>query len=89
MSRDNYRSNPPPILKWGRPQGEFVSLTGCSFATVADRRAAEAKGWKYKRRLPTKLRNATPPEFRDLLISLAESSRKQSSPSQEGGEEKT
>ncbi len=37
----------------------------------AARRAAEAKGWTYKARLPTRLRNATPVPFRDLLLRLA------------------
>ena len=59
-----------PELKWGKPEGEFMTVAGTSFKTVAHRRAAEAKGWKYSARLPTKLRNATPPQFRDLLVSL-------------------
>ncbi len=66
-----YSDKPPADLLWGRPEGEFMSVAGTSFATVADRRAAEAKGWRYKARLPTKLRNETPLPFRELLISMA------------------
>jgi hypothetical protein len=64
-------NNPPPELRWGKPEGEFMTVAGTSFKTVAHRREAEANGWKYSARLPTKLRNATPIEFRDLLIGLA------------------
>ena len=61
----------PPELRWGKPTGEFMTVAGTSFKSVAHRREAEAKGWKYSARLPTKLRNATPAPFRDLLISMA------------------
>ena len=65
----------PPKLKWGKPEGEFMTVAGTSFKSVAHRREAEANGWKYSARLPTKLRNATPPQFRDLLLDLARLSR--------------
>lgn len=61
----------PPELQWGKPEGEFMTVAGTSFKTVAHRREAEAKGWKYSPRLPTALRNRTPEPFRDLLIGLA------------------
>lgn len=61
----------PPALKWGKPEGEFMTVAGTSFKSVAARREAEAKGWRYAPRLPTALRNATPIPFRDLLLSLA------------------
>jgi len=67
---------PPPNLKWGKPEGEFMSVAGTSFKSVAARREAEAKGWKYSARLPTKLRNATPAPFRELLLSLAAPAKK-------------
>ena len=60
-----------PELLWGKPEGEFMTVAGTSFKTVAHRREAEANGWRYSPRLPTKLRNATPVPFRDLLIDLA------------------
>jgi hypothetical protein len=61
----------PPELKWGKPDGQFMTVAGTSFKTVQHRREAEAKGWRYSPRLPTALRNRTPEPFRDLLISLA------------------
>lgn len=65
----------PPELRWGRPEGDFMSVAGTSFASVGARREAEAAGWRYTARLPTALRNATPAPFRDLLISIAKSAR--------------
>lgn len=62
---------PPPALRWGKPEGEFMTVAGTSFKSVAHRREAEAQGWKYSTRLPTALRNATPIPFRDLLINIA------------------
>ncbi len=61
----------PPPLKWGRPTGKFVSVSGTSFKSKAHRQAAIAAGWKYESRLPTKERAKTPALFRELLISLA------------------
>lgn len=61
----------PPRLRWGRPEGEFMTVAGTSFKTVAHRREAEAKGWRYSPRLPTALRNRTPEPFRELLLELA------------------
>lgn len=61
----------PPALKWGKPEGTFMTVAGTSFKSVAARREAEAKGWRYSARLPTALRNATPVPFRDVLIDLA------------------
>lgn len=64
-------SVPPPELRWGKPEGEFMTVAGTSFKSVAHRREAEAQGWKYSARLPTALRNATPTPFRDLLLDIA------------------
>lgn len=64
----------PPELKWGKPEGVFMTVAGTSFKSVAARCEAEAKGWKYSARLPTALRNASPVPFRELLISLAKRS---------------
>lgn len=61
----------PPALKWGRPEGEFMPVSGTSFKSVAHRQAAQAAGWEYKSRLPTKERAKTPAPFRELLIGLA------------------
>lgn len=68
-------ATPPPDLKWGKPAGDFMTVAGTSFKSVAHRREAEAKGWSYSPRLPTALRNATPHPFRDLLLNLARGSR--------------
>jgi len=62
---------PPFDLLWGKPPGEFLSIGGSGFHSVAERRAAEAAGWRYGGRLPTKMRAATPPEFRAVLLRLA------------------
>lgn len=62
---------PPPELRWGKPEGTFMTVAGTSFKSVAARREAEANGWRYSPRLPTALRNVTPVLFRDLLIKLA------------------
>jgi hypothetical protein len=79
-----YVGRQPPALKWGKPEGEFMTVAGTSFKSVADRRAAEARGWRYSPRLPTALRNATPPPFRDLLLELARTAK----PSVQGGGER-
>lgn len=60
----------PGELRWGKPEGEFMTVAGTSFKSVAHRREAESKGWRYSPRLPTSLRNRTPEPFRDLLITL-------------------
>lgn len=60
----------PPELRWGKPEGTFMTVAGTSFKSVAARREAEANGWRYSARLPTALRNATPAPFRDLLLDL-------------------
>lgn len=78
-----YGGKKPPELRWGKPEGEFMTVAGTSFKTVAHRREAEAKGWRYSPRLPTALRNATPQPFRDLLLSLAEYARYKPSPAGE------
>lgn len=62
---------PPPQLKWGRPAGEFISVSGTSFKSKAHRKAAIAAGWVYKSRLPTAERAKTPVPFRDLLLNIA------------------
>lgn len=66
----DWREKPPELL-WGKPEGEFMTVAGTSFKSVAHRREAESKGWRYSARLPTNLRNATPAPFRDLLIGMA------------------
>jgi hypothetical protein len=71
-----YVGSVPPALKWGKPEGDFMTVAGTSFKTVAHRRAAEANGWRYSPRLPTALRNATPAPFRDLLLDLARNSKR-------------
>jgi hypothetical protein len=52
----------PPSLDWSQPRGEFV-VTTC--------RGERRKG---VRAMPKKIRSATPPAFRDLLLSIARSS---------------
>jgi hypothetical protein len=63
----------PAPLKWGRPVGNFVPISGASFKSKAHREAAIRAGWKYVPRLATKDSAKTPIPFRDLLISLARS----------------
>lgn len=59
-----------PQLKWGRAEGDFVRLDD-GFHTAEERRRAVKTG--ACQRLSKNQRAATPIEFRDLLISLAQS----------------
>lgn len=70
-STTDIHKTPPPELKWGRPEGEFVPISGRSFHSVEERERCIAAGWKYKPRIPTRLRSVTPTPFRDLLIEMA------------------
>lgn len=64
--------NPPPDLIWGPSQGQRLDE---GFHSKAERDAARAAGQAPRKRLSTRENLATPPAFRDLLISLAELSR--------------
>lgn len=58
-----------PSLRWGRAPGDFVRLDE-GFHSVEERRRAIKTG--ACQRLSKKQRAATPIEFRDLLISIAQ-----------------
>ena len=58
-----------PSLRWGRTPGDFAAIDGKM--TDAERRRAIKAG--VFQRLSKRKRAATPIEFRDLLISIAES----------------
>lgn len=59
----------PPALKWGSAPGGFVRLDD-GFHSVEERRRAIKRG--ACQRLSKRQRAATPIEFRDLLVGLAE-----------------
>jgi hypothetical protein len=59
-----------PSLRWGRASGDFVRLEE-GFHSAAERARAVKTG--ACQRLSKQQRAATPPEFRDLLISIARS----------------
>lgn len=59
-----------PELKWGRAPGDFVRLDE-GFHSIEERRRAVKTG--ACQRLSAKQRAATPPEFRDVLLSIARS----------------
>lgn len=61
-----------PELIWG-PSRDKVRVAGAGFHTAAERAAAKAAGTASRTQLPTRLRNATPLPFRDLLLSIARS----------------
>lgn len=61
-----------PSLIWGKSQAA-LRVAGAGFHTKAERDAARSTGSHRHRQLPMKLRNATPAEFRDVLISMARS----------------
>jgi hypothetical protein len=61
---------PPPSLIWGPSQGERLDE---GFHSAEERRAARAAGVRPRPRLTTAENLATPPPFRDLLISIARS----------------
>lgn len=62
-----------PELRWGPSTGERLDE---GFHSSAERRAARAAGIVPRKRLSTRENLATPPEFRDLLISIALSARR-------------
>lgn len=66
-----YVGRKPPELKWGRPIGDFIAMSGTGFRSKAARDKAISDGWVYKSRIATKMRAKTPIPFRDILISLA------------------
>lgn len=57
-----------PDLRWGRAPGDFVRLDE-GFHSAEERRRAIRTG--ACRQLSHRQRGATPPEFRDLLLSIA------------------
>jgi hypothetical protein len=61
-----------PGLKWGRAEGSFLALED-SFHSAEKRASAVKSG--ILQRLSKNQRQATPPEFRDLLISIAQTAR--------------
>jgi hypothetical protein len=61
-----------PELKWG-PSHAGLRVAGAGFHSKAERDAAREQGTHLRTQLPMKLRNATPPEFRDVLIAIARS----------------
>lgn len=64
--------NPPPDLVWGPSKGLRLDE---GFHSKAERVAARAAGVAPRKRLSTRENLATPPAFRDLLLSLARGSR--------------
>jgi hypothetical protein len=61
-----------PSLRWGKAPGDFVQFED-GYHSAEERAAAKARAIKTGacQRLSKKQRAATPPEFRDLLISIA------------------
>ncbi len=59
-----------PELRWGRAPGDFVRLDAVE-PSVEERRRAIKTG--ACQRLSKRQRAATPPEFRDILLAMAES----------------
>lgn len=57
-----------PELRWGRAPGDFVRLDQ-GYHSIEERKRAIKTG--ACRRLSKKQRAATPPEFRDVLLSIA------------------
>jgi hypothetical protein len=61
-----------PSLRWGASGGKARLEDG--FHSAAERRAARDAGVPPAKRIPSRMLAATPPEFRDLLLSIARSS---------------
>jgi hypothetical protein len=61
-----------PEFIWGPASGK-VRVAGAGFHTVEERAAAKAAGTHKREQLPMALRNATPIEFRDVLLGIARS----------------
>lgn len=59
-----------PELRWGRAPGDFLRLDA-GYHSVEERRLATKRG--VIERLSKRERAATPPEFRDILITMARS----------------
>lgn len=59
-----------PILLWGKADG-CIRVAGAGFHSKAERDAARELGSHKHQQLPSKLRNATPTPFRELLLSIA------------------
>jgi hypothetical protein len=64
-----------PSLEWGRAAGDFVRLED-GFHSAEERKRATRTG--ACQRLSQRQRSATPPEFRDLLLSIARTAKPQS-----------
>ena len=64
----------PPELKWGPSQGRRLDE---GFHSKAERDAARAAGRKPIPRLSKRENVATPPAFRDVLLSIARSAQRQ------------
>lgn len=61
-----------PELVWGKSRAA-LRVAGAGFHSKAERDAARSLGHHTHQQLPMKLRNATPPEFRDVLLAIARS----------------
>lgn len=61
-----------PSLRWGRAPGDFVRIDGGSHSADELRRAIKTGACQC---LSARQRAATPPEFRDLLLSIARTAR--------------
>lgn len=59
-------AKPPPVLKWDRPR--------CDVTTTTSRRGAKRKAGAVEM-TSKRERSATPPAFRDVLLSIARGSR--------------
>lgn len=66
-----------PELVWG-PAADKVRVAGAGFHSAEERARAKVAGNASVSQIPTKLRNATPAPFRDLLLSIAASASNQS-----------
>lgn len=62
----------PPELVWGPARGERLDE---GFHSAEERRAARAAGREPRKRLSTAENIATPPAFRDVLLSIARGCR--------------
>ena len=63
-----------PSLRWGRAPGDFIRMDDGFPSTEARRRAIRTgMCQRMGKRMGKRERNATPPEFRDLLLAIARS----------------
>ena len=65
-----------PTLAWGKAEN-CIRVAGAGFHSKAERDAARTAGTHKQQQLPTKLRNATPVQFRDLLLDIAQRAQAQ------------